>query len=240
MRAGGLPWREAVSFSVVPWQIHRVLLPPYLFEPALPEGVGYLGLIGLLLAGWGAAQEVRCFIRSRRGTAEAVEPIAPFWWAVVIVGGMGLFLSLGGYNPLYFLGVRLGVPGLIHFRAPARYLALYTLSASLLASRAFSDLPRLTPDASRLTFDVSRLTFHVSRLTPHASRLALFTLVFVELLFSSSHLPHARPRRPGLQRSAPATAHLVARRARLSPQTSRRDASQHLQDALRAGRSWGD
>ena len=201
MRAGGLPWREAVSFSVVPWQIHRVLLPPYLFEPALPEGVGYIGAIGLLLAGWGAAQEVRCFIKSRRRRTEAadvpVEPMAPLWWAVVVIGGVGLFLALGGYNPLYLLGVRLGVPGLIHFRAPARYLALYTLSASLLASRAFSALPLLRPDVSRFTFDVSRLVF--------------YAFILAELLLSSSHLPHADATDVRAYSDLrPATAHLVA------------------------------
>ena len=46
-RGGGLPWREAVSFSVAPWQLPRALLPPYLIAPLLPEGVAYLGLAGM-------------------------------------------------------------------------------------------------------------------------------------------------------------------------------------------------
>jgi hypothetical protein len=48
------------------------------------------------------------------------------------LAALGLFLALGGFNPVYFLLVKL-VPGFALFRAPARWLALYALGASGLA-----------------------------------------------------------------------------------------------------------
>ena len=54
-------------------------------------------------------------------------------WMLVLVAALGGFLALGGFNPLYLAAVRLGAPGLVHFRAPARFLVLYVLAVSLLA-----------------------------------------------------------------------------------------------------------
>jgi len=204
MRAGGLPWREAVSFSVVPWRAHHVFLPPYLFDPDWPEGVAYLGLLGLALAGWQAWQRLhRLWMRHSHPDAAVVHAAQDrVRWAVLILGGMGLFLALGGYNPLYLLAVRLGVPGLVHFRAPARYLALYVLAASLLAGFSLSDLSA----SLSLTHDASRM--------PHRARwlpLFAFLLVYAELLISADALPHADATVPrAYDDLRPATAHLVA------------------------------
>ena len=50
MRSGGLPWREAVSFSVRPWELLRALVPPYFGALLLPEAVAYIGVAGMALA----------------------------------------------------------------------------------------------------------------------------------------------------------------------------------------------
>ncbi len=177
IRAGGLPWREAVSFSVAPWSLHRSLLPPYLFEPLLPEGVAYLGLIGLALAGWTIYRAVR----SRD----------PRLLPLVFLAGLGLFLALGGYNPFYLLLARLGVPGIVQFRAPARFLALYVLAGSLLAGSA---LPEPGPTLRR-----------------RALPLALSGLLLLELLLSAESLPHAAATAARAYTSLrPATTRLVA------------------------------
>ena len=235
MRAGGLPWREAVSFSVVPWQLHQVLLPPYLVKPLLPEGVAYLGVVGLLLAGWGAWQS----LRSRE----------PERLALAALGATGLFLALGGYNPLYLLGARLGLPGLVHFRAPARFLALYVLAAAVLAGLGLEAISYKlkvascklkvasyklqvkgyklkvagcklgvagcssspTPHSSLLARHISRTTHHAPRLTPFALCVACFVLVAVELVFAAESLPPAQATASRAYTDLrPATAHLVA------------------------------
>ncbi|MFP4343757.1 MAG: hypothetical protein ACLFU8_03590 [Anaerolineales bacterium] len=196
MRAGGLPWREAVSFSLVPWKAHQVLLPPYLVTPFLPEGVAYLGLAGLVLVGM--------------GVWKAWCGRAPYLLALSVLALLGLFFALGGYNPLYLAAARLRLPGVIQFRAPARYLALYTLAAAVLAGAGLTE--PATTKAGR--FQGSPFTLHVSRLGLHTSpflQVALVLVVFVELLLSAAHLPHADATVPRAYFDLrPATAHLVA------------------------------
>ncbi|MFN2108224.1 MAG: hypothetical protein ACK2UI_01060, partial [Anaerolineae bacterium] len=136
MRSGGLPWREAVSFSVRPWELLRALVPPYFSALLLPEAVAYIGLAGMALAAWGAWRVVRS--RRRYGLA------------LILLGGVGVFCALGGYNPLYLVAVRLGIPGFVHFRAPVRFLALYVLAATLLAGMGFDSL--LTTETQRKTY----------------------------------------------------------------------------------------
>lgn len=204
MRAGGLPWREAVSFSLSPWEAHRALLPAYLVTPLLPEGVAYLGLIGLALAGWGVWRAWR----DRRSAARASERLA-----LVALAGMGLFLAMGGYNPLYLLAARLGVPGIVHFRAPARFLALYALGAALLAGGAVGDVANRVARWGSQALSAkrhwnSRLTFDVFR---HAGVTVVSLLVALELGFSAARLPHADATALRAYTDLrPATAHLVA------------------------------
>jgi hypothetical protein len=50
----------------------------------------------------------------------------------LLLAALGLFLALGGFNPLYFILVKL-VPGFGLFRAPARWLALYAVGVAGLA-----------------------------------------------------------------------------------------------------------
>lgn len=186
LRAGGLPWREAISFSLVPWQAHRVLLPAYLLAPALPEGVAYLGLIGLGLAGWGSYCAWRA--RHRDGLA------------ALMLAATGLFLALGAYNPLYLLAARVGLPGVVQFRAPARFLALYALGAALLAGLGLESLPqRLETLAARR--EVLRWVW----------RTLSIGIVILELALAAEHLPHAQATSPRAYSDLrPATAHLVA------------------------------
>lgn len=118
LRAGGLPFNERVSFSLSPLYLARALLPGYgqTVEPERIEYVAAVGVVGLavLLATAGAW-------RRREG-----RPGGP-----LLLAAVGLFLALGLYNPLYLLLARF-VPGFAHFRAPARWLALWAVGAAML------------------------------------------------------------------------------------------------------------
>ena len=124
VRAAGLPFRERVSFSLTPFYFTRALLPGF-SEVVIPEHiehVAYVGVAGLALALAGVLAARRAPNADRPGPRVALY--------VLIV--TGLFLSLGAYNPLYWLLARF-VPGFAHFRVPARFLALYALGLSGLA-----------------------------------------------------------------------------------------------------------
>jgi hypothetical protein len=63
--------------------------------------------------------------------------------------GLGLFLALGRWNPLYFLLYQV-VPGFDLFRAPARWMMLYTLGAAVLAGGGLAALGTWRPRLARL------------------------------------------------------------------------------------------
>ncbi|HOU12611.1 MAG TPA: hypothetical protein PKZ84_05805 [Anaerolineae bacterium] len=194
-RSGGLPWREAVSFSVRPWELPRALLPPYLWPPLLPEAVAYIGLAGMALVAWGGWRALRQ--RDRYGLA------------LVLLGGVGVFLAVGGYNPLYLAAARLGAPGFAHFRAPARFLALYVLAAALLAGMGLESLLATEVQRTQRKLDKNfcALRVFVVKFAP----LALVGVAFVELAWSAEHMPHADATAPRAYTDLrPATAHLVA------------------------------
>ncbi|MBN2393758.1 MAG: hypothetical protein JXR84_23700 [Anaerolineae bacterium] len=218
MRSGGLPWREAVSFSVRPWELLRALVPPYFTALLLPEAVAYIGLVGMALAVWGAWHALR--------TRKA------YSLALILLGGVGVFCALGGYNPLYLAAVRLGVPGFVHFRAPVRFLALYVLAATLLAGMGFDALrqglgshlfnvprgssdPRLYASIGDLAIpakhsDAGRNS-HWSVLASCLVPLVLTGAVCAELLWSAEQMPHADATTSRAYTDLrPATAHLVA------------------------------
>ena len=120
-RSGGLPYREAASFSLRPQLLLQSLLPPYaldlsqVFGASFSEFVAYCNVATLLLAmvGWIWG------LRTHRH-------------AFGLLAVIGLFLALGAFNPAYYLLYRV-VPGFSLFRAPARWMLLYCFGVSLLA-----------------------------------------------------------------------------------------------------------
>ncbi len=116
-RSGGLPTNLAVSFSLDPRLLGRALLPDY--EGALPAGgefTAFFSVAALLLLALGV-------MTLRRATAQTR--------AVAVAAFVGLFCALGGYNPLYYLLLK--IPGFDLFRAPARWIVLFAFAGSLLA-----------------------------------------------------------------------------------------------------------
>ncbi len=116
-RSGGLPTNLAVSFSLDPRLLGRVLLPDY--EGALPAGgefTAFFSIVTLMLLTMGVTTWRRTTSQTR---------------AVAVVAFIGLFFALGGYNPLYYLLLK--IPGFDLFRAPARWIVLFAFSGSLLA-----------------------------------------------------------------------------------------------------------
>jgi hypothetical protein len=92
------------------------LLPTFGGEEVFSEYIAYLGIVALGLALVGALFQRR-------------NPARPF---LIFLTGLGLFLGLGAYNPFYFVLYKL-VPGFDLFRAPARWLYLYTFGGAMLA-----------------------------------------------------------------------------------------------------------
>ncbi|MCP5100524.1 MAG: YfhO family protein [Chloroflexi bacterium] len=113
-RMGGLSANEALSFSLHPLLLAKSLLPAY-GQSIFSEYVAFFPVTALVLAVIGAWQW-----RQWRGVLPAV--------LLVLVA---LVLALGQFNPLNWLIVRL--PGFNLFRAPARWMLLYSLGVSLLA-----------------------------------------------------------------------------------------------------------
>ena len=130
MRSGGLPYREAVSFSLRPGLVGRALLPSW-GPPLFPEFVAHVGVVGLGLAVVGG-------LSSWRGGSLTEREAASRRGALLLVV-LGLFLALGGFNPFYFVLVKLA-PGFDLFRAPARWLALYALGVAGLAGLGLDGL----------------------------------------------------------------------------------------------------
>ena len=132
LRTGGLPYRQAVSFSLRPRLLAQSLLPPYgrgldaaFGSEGYAEFVGYVGIAALALAAIGMS------LLWRRN-AEVNRPP----WNVqraTLLAASGFLLALGAYNPLYYLLWRV-IPGFDLFRAPARWLELFALGVAALAA----------------------------------------------------------------------------------------------------------
>jgi hypothetical protein len=122
LRGGGLPLREALSFSLDPRLLGRALLPGY-SRTLFSEFVGYWGVAALVLAVLGLGRE-----RRRLALAALV--------------GVGLLFALGAFNPLY-AGLAV-LPPFSLFRAPARWLALAALGGALLAGAGVDGLAAAT------------------------------------------------------------------------------------------------
>ncbi len=148
LRTGGLPYRQAASFSLQPRLLVQSLLPPYgggLAEAFASEGygefVGYVSVVGLVLAAVALRRARKLEGRSEaaHGSWRGATLVSP-----ALLAAVALFLALGAYNPVYYVLWRV-VPGFDLFRAPARWLELYALGVALLAGCGLDALrlPRL-------------------------------------------------------------------------------------------------
>lgn len=163
LRQGGLSYAEASSFSLKPLHLGWTLLPSYgvadlgvVFATlGYTEYVAYVGVGGLLLAAWA--------VWRGRGPVRAVG---------LLLAVVGFLLALGRWNPVYLLLYWL-VPGFDLFRAPARWMMLYTLGMALLAAPALQALSQ----RRRLA-------------------LAVCALLALELWLAGRALPQAHPTAP--------------------------------------------
>jgi hypothetical protein len=122
VRSGGLSYREAISFSIKPRFLLYTLLPTFGEDLALAFGgeeaseyIGYPSILAYLLA-------LLALFRGRNVKRRFF----------IFLTALGFFLALGAYNPFYFLLYKF-VPGFAFFRAPARWLYLYTFGVAMLS-----------------------------------------------------------------------------------------------------------
>jgi hypothetical protein len=198
VRSGGLPYEEAASFSLKPGLVFKAFLPPLFWTPPFSEYIAYVGSLGLALAVMGAWAVLR---RKRPGGV------------ALVLALIGLFLAFGAYNPVYYLLYKL-VPGFALFRAPARWLLLYSFGAALLAGIGFEALPKLwrTARARRGASDTDTARRRLLRLGIAGAALTL--LLLVELFVAGRRLAYNQPTAPAAfdsMRTAPS--HLLADQA---------------------------
>ena len=120
IRADGLTYDAATTFSLPGTMLLNALLPPFgnramLLEPGGTELLGYISVTGLVLA-------LAALAYSRRRQTYFFAALA----------ALALFLALGKQNPLYPALFKL-VPGFNLLRVPARWLFLYDFGAAMLA-----------------------------------------------------------------------------------------------------------
>ena len=135
-RGGGFDPLGATAFSLPPDLLGRALLPSYDGQ-LFGEYVGAIGVIGLGLALWAVLSQT---LTDRQH------------WIWLLLAVVGLALALGRYNPVYLLLAEL--PPFSLFRAPARFLALFTLGAAMLAGLG---LESLAPPAKSETPTLRRI-----------------------------------------------------------------------------------
>ena len=147
VRGGGLSYRQAASFSLKPRLLLLSLLPTFGGEEVFSEYVAYLGIAALALALVGA-------LFQRRNSAR------PF---LIFLTALGLFLGLGAYNPFYYILYKLA-PGFDLFRAPARWLYLYTFGGAMLAGLGADFLSNPLPAKAEVVgCGVSQLSRFIGR-----------------------------------------------------------------------------
>ena len=135
-RGGGFDLASATAFSLPPNLLGRALLPSYDGQ-LFGEYVSTVGVIGLGLALW-------AMLGNRRADRRK--------WIWLLIAAVGLALALGRYNPLYWLLAEL--PPFSLFRAPARFLALFTLGIAMLAGMGIESL---SPDGKAGTGERRRV-----------------------------------------------------------------------------------
>ncbi len=121
-RSGGLLPGDTVAFSLPPALIGRALLPGY--DVAVHnEYLATIGLAGAILAvigAWGVRRE------------------SYSWQGWIVLAVFSFFLALGKWGGMYAILGQL--PGFNLFRVPARWMALWALSSSVLAAFAVDRL----------------------------------------------------------------------------------------------------
>ena len=128
IRAGGMSFGEAISFSLPPRELFVGLLPTFgLAAPTSNEFLGWVGFSGatLVLAGI---------------TFRARQPAILFFAILALVA---LLLALGNHTPIY--GSIFRVPGMNLFRVPARWLFLATFGGAIVGGAGFSFLRAPAP-----------------------------------------------------------------------------------------------
>jgi hypothetical protein len=148
LRGGGLPLREALSFSLDPRLLGRALLPGYA-RGLFSEYVAYVGIVGLALAGIGMRR-------------------TPQRLAMLGLAVLGLGFALGAFNPLY--AVLATLPPFNLFRAPARWLFLFAFGVALLAGYGLDEL-RLARRVGISRFSRLGFVIFLFLLTPLAGNL---------------------------------------------------------------------
>ncbi len=180
LRSGGLSYGEASSFSLRPLLLPWTLLPSYgladlgvVFETlGYTEFVGYVGLVALGLAAFGAWPRADGLGRARMFG--------------LLLAAAGLFLAAGRWNPAYYVLYRL-VPGFDLFRAPARWMMLYTMGMAVLAGVGLQNLRLKIEDwAPRRPSNLQSFVFSLS----------ITSLLMLDLLLASAALPHRHPTAP--------------------------------------------
>jgi hypothetical protein len=151
LRTAGLPFRQAVSFSLRPRLLAQSLLPPFgggLADAFGSEGyaefVTYVGITGLVLAALAVSQLARSrgTLPHNRPTHSGAGTTSAAPGALLLLALSGLFLALGAYNPLYYLLWRL-VPGFDLFRAPVRWFELAAIGLATLAGLGLDEAGQL-------------------------------------------------------------------------------------------------
>jgi hypothetical protein len=150
LRTGGLPFRQAVSFSLRPQLLAQSLLPPFgggLADAFGSEGyaefVTHVGITGLVLAGLAVSRLAwsRGTLPKNRPTHSRAGTLSAAPGALLLLAISGLFLAVGAYNPLYYLLWRL-VPGFDLFRAPVRWFELAAIGLAALAGMGLDEVGR--------------------------------------------------------------------------------------------------
>jgi hypothetical protein len=207
LRSGGLPYLEASSFSLKPLHLLWTLLPSYgladlsvVFDTlSYTEFVAYVGLAGLALA----------LVGAWRGQGALRS-------AGLLFAALGLFLAAGRWNPVYYL-LYLVAPGFDLFRAPARWMMLYTVGMAALAAAGVEVLlAQRHSGAEGLAAPLSG-TRTRTRQPSSALGVLLTVLVSLELLLAARALPHTQTTAPQAVydlRTAPA--HLLTDPERLT------------------------
>ena len=198
LRSGGLSYGEASSFSLRPLLLPWTLLPSYgladlgiVFETlGYTEFVAYVGLVALGLAVFGAWPRTDGLSRARAFG--------------LLFAATGLFLAAGRWNPAYYVLYRL-VPGFDLFRAPARWMMLYTMGVAVLAGVGARNLQLVIGN------------WRLRRLRNYQLLITSLVVIFLalDLLLASAALPHRHPTAPEAVygvRTAPA--HLLTDPAR--------------------------